>query len=157
MVTSSQLTKLFGNPSVNTKAWEADNMNSWKLPALINLAIPELPHRIYCHVKFRPVLEAWLGALIQANVADEINTYDGCWNVRKMRGLQALSIHSWGMAIDLNAAHNPLGLTSAQCNAKGLTPFSEKFIEVSRQYVDCGADWKKRPDGMHFQIKASSL
>ena len=87
------------------------------------------------------------------NVLSEIKTYDGCWNVRKKRGLQSLSIHAFGMAIDLNASHNPLGLTQAQCKEKGLIPFTEKFLSVARNYVDCGADWKTRPDGMHFQIK----
>ena len=28
----------------------------------------------------------------------------------------------------------------------------EEFIKVSRSYMDCGADWRTTPDGMHFQI-----
>lgn len=157
MVSSAQLIKKYGNPSVSMNDWDSKNLQIWQLPELIHLAIPELPARIYCHKQFIPILETWLTALIQKGVAHEINTYDGCWNVRKKRGLTTLSIHAFGMAIDLNASHNPLGLTPSQCKAKGLVPFTDKFIEISRQFVDCGADWKSRPDGMHFQIKESNI
>jgi hypothetical protein len=57
------------------------------------------------------------------------------------------------MAIDFNASHNPFKHTRQQAIDKGLKPFSEKFIQASRQYVDCGADWKSPVDLMHFQIK----
>lgn len=157
MVSSAVLIKKFGDPSINTKEWANKNLHIWQVPALIHLAIPEMPQRIYCHRKFSPVLEKWLTALISAGVAHEINTYDGCWNVRKKRGLSTLSIHAFGMAVDFNASHNPLGLTPAQCKAKGLVPFTPEFISASRPHIDCGADWKRRPDGMHFQIKTTDI
>ena len=157
MISSVTLTKVFGDPSVNTQDWAKQNLHMWQVPALIHLAIPELPARIYTHKKFSPILERWLTALVKAGVAHEINTYDGCWNVRKKRGLSSLSIHSWAMAIDFNASHNPLGLTDAQCKARGLVPFTSEFIAASRPHVDCGADWKKRPDWMHFQIKSTDI
>lgn len=153
MVDSSKLIKVYGDPSVNTIDWERKNMLLWKLPPLIHLAIPCMPSRIYMHNKFIPVVQAWLTELVKEGLSGEIITYDGCWNVRKKRGLSSLSIHAFGMAIDLNASHNPLGLTAAQCSAKGLKPFTPAFIECSRKFVDCGADWTTRPDGMHFQIK----
>ena len=153
MVESKQLIKLYGDPSVNTLDWERSNMVLWKLPALIHLAIPEIPSKIYIHHKFMPVVERWLTDLIKEGVSSEIRTYDGCWNVRTKRYLKSLSIHAFGMAVDLNASHNPLRLTRDQCTAKGLNPFSKKFIDVSRKHLDCGADWVTRPDLMHFQIK----
>lgn len=155
MVDSTRLAKVYGNPTVEPLAWERKNMVVWKLPPLIDLAIPELPSKIYMHKKFVPVVENWFNALIEAGVSHEINTFDGCWNVRTKRGLRSLSIHAWGMAVDLNASHNPLGLTREQCLKRGLIPFTDKFISVSRKYVDCGADWTTRPDLMHFQIKGA--
>ena len=157
MVTSDRLTKRFGNPTINTAAWERQNMIVWRVPPLIALAIPELPSRIYCHKLFAPVLDKWFTALVENGLATEINTFDGCWNVRNKRGLKSLSIHAWGMAVDLNASHNPLGLTADQCKARNLVPFSPAFIAVSRHYVDCGADWLKRPDGMHFQVNLGTI
>jgi hypothetical protein len=153
MVNSQRLIHLYGDPSIDTIKWEINNMMIWNISPLIHLSIECLPKRIYIHKKFQPIVEKWFIALIENGVHNEIMTYDGCWNVRKKRGLKSLSIHAFGMAIDLNASHNPLGYTREQCIAKGLKPFTNKFIQVSRKYVDCGFDWSTRVDGMHFQIK----
>ena len=155
MVESIKLIKKYGNPTMETLAWERRNMKVWNVPPLIHLAIPQIPSRIYMHRVFIPVAEQWLKALIEAGVSNEIKTFDGCFNIRTKRGAKSLSIHAFGMAIDLNAAHNPLGLSRQQCLLRGLIPFTEKFINVSRKYVDCGADWQTRPDLMHFQIKGA--
>lgn len=125
----------------------------WTIPKDLDKAIPALPSRIYIHKAFQAVAQEWLRELVAQELAHEITTYDGCWNVRTKRGLTSLSIHAWGMAIDLNASHNPLGLTREQCIARKLKPFSKDFIAVSRKFVDCGGDWPSRPDLMHFQIK----
>lgn len=137
----------------NTAQWEAKNMVSWDVPDVINANCKAIPNRLYVHKDFVSTLDAWFMALFANNLLQEIKTYDGCWVIRKKRGGKTMSIHSWAMAIDFNAVHNPLGLSREQCLQRGLTPFSEKFIAISRQYVDCGADWKRRPDGMHFQTK----
>ncbi len=153
MVTSAQLLKQYGDPQVNTLAWERKNMTLYDVPISIEKFNPAIPNRIYCNRDFAPVLNAWLNALADTGLIHEIKTWDGCFNIRRKRGLYSLSLHAFGMAVDINASHNPLGLTSVQAIAKGLIPFSEKFIELSRKYMDCGADWKIRPDLMHFQIK----
>lgn len=113
-----------------------------------------IPKKLYANKDFFPVLNNWLLALLNAGLLHEIRKYDGIWAIRMKRGLNSLSLHAFGVAIDVNARDNPLGLTREQAIAKGLTPFSKEFIECSRPYVDCGADWKSRPDGMHFQLKA---
>lgn len=153
MITSKSLINQYGDPTINTLSWESKNMIVWKLPPLIHLAIPQIPAKIYIHKDFKKDVEQWLTALIESGLHAEITTFDGCFNIRKKRGLASLSIHAFGMAIDLNAAHNPLGLDRQQCLKKGLKPFTKRFIDVSRKYVDCGADWPNRPDLMHFQKK----
>ena len=48
--------------------------------------------------------------IAQSGMSEKIITFDGCYNVRKMRENQQLwSTHSWGIAIDLNARWNPFG------------------------------------------------
>jgi hypothetical protein len=153
MVTSAQLIKKYGDPTVNQAVWEARNMTLYNVPLPIEKRNPSMPQRIYCHRDFAPILHVWFTAMAETSLINEINTWDGCFNIRKKRGGSSLSLHSFGMAVDFNASHNPLGLTSQQCREKGLTPFSTMFIELARKYVDCGADWKTRPDGMHFQVK----
>jgi hypothetical protein len=44
-------------------------------------------------------------------------------------------------------------LEREQIIKKGLTPFSEEFLDCFRSSgFDCGADWKNRPDFMHMQL-----
>lgn len=153
LVSSSKLIQLYGDPTVNTQDWEHKNMTYYRVPGFIKEKNPFLPNIIYMHRKFVQVVDVWFTALTFADLIQEIRTYDGCWVVRKKRGGSTLSIHSFGMAIDFNASHNPFKHTRQQAIDKGLKPFSEKFIQASRQYVDCGADWKSPVDLMHFQIK----
>ena len=73
----------------------------------------------------------------------EVKTFDGCLMERKSRGLGDDSLHSWAMAIDLNAKDNPLG---------GRISFSPNFLKAFRDAgLYCGADWK-RTDAMHFAL-----
>ena len=153
MVTSQDCINRFGTPINEQSLWEMRNMVLYALNPTIHLANGVIPSKIYCNKVFGKSIEAWLLALKDADVLKEIKTWDGCFNVRMKRGLRSLSLHSFGCAVDINASHNPLGLTREDCIRRGLTPFSAKFIETSRPFMECGADWKTRPDGMHFQIK----
>lgn len=54
-----------------------------------------------------------------------------------------MSLHSWGLAIDFNAAWNGFGKTPT------MSP------ELVKCFTDAGLDWGgtwSRPDGMHFEI-----
>lgn len=154
MVSSNDCIKKFGDPTINQTAWEMKNMAMFDIDDRVNKANPVIPNRVYCNKVFGPVLNYWLIALMDAGLLSEIKTWDGCFNVRKKRGLSSLSMHAFGVAVDINAAHNPLGVNAMLARSRGLVPFTNKFIEASRKHVDCGADWVTRPDGMHFQIKA---
>jgi hypothetical protein len=146
MVTSQQAQKKYGAPSESNKC-----MILWDVPTELEIGV--IPKRIYCNKDMVKPLEQAFKNLIQRNHVAELKTWDGCFNIRKKRGLTSMSLHSWGLAVDCNAGSNPLGLTPAQIKAKGLTPFSEGFLQCFRDAgFDCGADWKSRPDGMHFQL-----
>jgi hypothetical protein len=131
-------------------------MKVWVVPVDIREAIPALPARIYLNQVIEAPLEATLRELIVKGLHREIRTYDGCFVVRKQRGSNAISTHSFGLAIDLNAAWNPLvrGVTPAtrkRLRAEKVT-FSEDFLDVWRKHGwNCGADWITLLDGMHFQ------
>ena len=155
MTESEKYKRLFdryNDPVKYTKAFEAQWMTRWDVPMWIDTHIPALPNKMYINKDIVKVLEDTFNALISTTVYKEISTYDGCFNPRFIRGSKTkLSIHSWGLAIDFNAAHNPLGYTRDMAIAKGLTPFTEEFISVWRNMGwTCGADFK-RNDLMHFE------
>lgn len=153
MITTQQAINKYGNPLDNNVLWERKNMILLPLHPAIPAFNPVIPARIYVNKDFGKVVNVWLLHMQSTGLLSEIKTWDGIFNIRKKRGLASLSLHAFGIALDINAGHNPLGLTREQAIAKGLRPFSVDFIKESRKYVDCGADWEGRKDLMHFQIK----
>jgi len=150
MVTSQMCIKKYGIPyddvatSVNENtAFEGKHMILWDVPNDINIELPCVPNRIYCNKDLVVPLEKAFRNIIDRGLQKELKTWDGCFNIRNKRGLSSLSLHSWAIAIDINAAWNGLG----------------KVPTMSRELVACfteaGFDWGgtwARLDGMHFQL-----
>lgn len=140
MITPQQCYSKFGAPDID---FERKHMTLWDVPADINAAIQALPNKIYCNKAMVAPLEKAFRNLIKARKTKELKTWDGCFNVRKMRGLNSMSIHSWACAIDVNAAWNGLGKEPQ---------LSPEFVKC---FIDAGFDWGgtwQRKDGMHFQL-----
>jgi hypothetical protein len=78
-----------------------------------------------------------------------LDRFSGCFNVRKMRGGTSWSMHSWGIAYDLDAARNSLHQTSktAQFAKPEYKPYWD--IVESEGLVSLGR--KKDFDWMHVQ------
>jgi hypothetical protein len=148
----------YGNPLVSEAkklAFERKFMDVWKYGPTIQTHIPVLGTSIYINKDFRPNFELFLIELIKRNLHIEITENDQCFMPRYQRGSKtAISVHTWGCAIDLNPSQNPIFNTREQCLAKGLKPFSLEFIQCVR---DCGlltgADFSGRPDLMHIEMK----
>lgn len=146
MLTSAQCLKKYGEPSPNNP-----HLTLWDVP--VELEIGRIPKRIFCNKDLVSPLGRAFRNLIDRGHVDEIVTFDGCFNIRKKRGLSSMSLHSWAVAVDFNAFANPLGLSRQQCINRGLKPFTDGFVKC---FTDAGFDWGghwKRPDGMHFQLK----
>ena len=104
---------------------------------------PEANIRIHKHLV--PILDKAFKALERAGVQREIRSCDNCFEIRNIKGSDAvLSVHSWGAAIDLNAKENPLG---------SMGKWSQAFINImSDSGVFCGQNWQGRKDPMHFSM-----
>lgn len=99
--------------------------------------------RIWGHEALDSPLNFAFRLLVARNLAGELRTYDGCFNIRKMTSGQSYSVHSWGLAVDFNARQNPYG---------GEVTFSDDFIMCFAEAgFESGALWST-PDGMHFQL-----
>jgi len=135
MVTSAQCLKKYGDPT------KESNMILWDVPAELEIGI--IPKKIYCNKDMVKPLEQAFKNLIQRNHVKELKTWDGCFNIRQKRGLSSMSLHSWGIAIDVNAAWNSLNKTPTLS-----TGFVKCFTDVG---FDWGGTWTRK-DGMHFQL-----
>jgi hypothetical protein len=140
MVTSTQCLKKWGDPTIVTN--ELKYMTVWDVPAHLEIGV--IPKKLYCNkLIVAPLIQAFTN-LIDRKVVNELKTWDGCFNVRRKRGLTSMSLHSWGVAIDVNAAWNGLGKNPT---------LSKEFVKC---FTDAGFDWGgtwTRKDGMHFQLK----
>lgn len=139
MVTSKQCFDKWGDPL--TTHDEGTYMVMWDVPT--NLEIGVIPKRIYCNrAMIQPLTQAFTN-LIQRGFVNELKTWDGCFNIRRKRGLSSQSLHSWGIAIDVNAFENQLNQ---------VPKLSASFVKC---FTDAGFDWGgtwQRKDGMHFQL-----
>ena len=73
----------------------------------------------------------------------DLETYDGLFVVRNTRGSTSVSAHSYGIAIDVNAADGQLGVTPTMAPS------------VVAAFTGAGFTWGgnwNRPDGMHFTL-----
>lgn len=151
MTTSDKLRLKYGDPKTD-KSFEKRNLVVWKYPADIREAIPALGTALYCNKDLIEPLERTFRNLIEKGLNEEIIENDQCFCIRPIRGIPGeMSVHSWAMAIDLNPTQNPLGYTRKQCETNGLTPFTEKFLQVWRDMGwNVGADFHRK-DLMHFE------
>jgi hypothetical protein len=116
-------------------------MTVWDIPGY--LEVGAIPKKLYCNRDLIQPLSKALENLIKTGKISELKTWDGCFNIRKKRGLSSMSLHSWGIAIDVNAAWNQLGKTPT---------LSTDFVKC---FTDAGFEWGgtwTRKDGMHFQL-----
>lgn len=157
MIKTSELIKKYGDPFTEKDKFINEWMVLWDIPKQINDAIQPLPNKLYCNKDLIPFLENVFNELIKKQLHIEIKTFDGCFNIRRMRGSASPSRHSWGIAIDLNAFENPF--KKVQKNLiieyrKRCVAWSPDFLQVWRDCgFNCGADWTTIIDGMHFELK----
>lgn len=135
MVTSAEALKKYGNPEKQT------SLVLWDVPTELEIGV--IPKKIYCNKDMVAPLSNAFKNLINTGYVKELKTWDGCFNIRKKRGLTSMSLHSWGIAIDVNAFENGLNMQPK---------LSAGFVKC---FIDAGFDWGgtwQRKDGMHFQL-----
>jgi len=152
MITSLQCLARYGNPeSLN---FQNKHMVLWQVPERFLNKFSHVvfsatgtvgfPKKIFINADFLPNVIQGLTNVIDRKLEYELKTWDGCFMIRKKRGLNSMSLHSWGNAFDINASTNQLGQTPS---------LSEAFVKC---FTDANLDWGgfwKRKDGMHFELK----
>jgi len=137
MLTSAMCLAKYGKPELE-KA-----MVLWDVPSHLEIGV--IPKRIYCNRDMIAPLTQAFQNLIKTGFVKELKTWDGCFNIRNKRGASSASLHSWGVAIDVNAAWNGFGKKPT---------LSAGFVKC---FTDSGFHWGgvwSKPDSMHFQLKS---
>lgn len=143
---------------LDSKEIERKYMTLWDVPTELEIGV--IPKKIYCNKALIQPLTDVFKELIQTGFVLELKTWDGCYNPRPQRGYEKqfqqymimkqydlaakyVSMHWFGIAVDVNAAWNGLGKTPT---------LSPEFVTIWKKHgFDWGGDWK-RLDGMHFQL-----
>lgn len=89
-----------------------------------------------------------------------LDLFGGCYNLRKMRGGSSYSMHSWGIAVDLDPANNSLYQTRGNVDTRGIKSAPATFSKP--EYADFWAiveeagaislGLQANYDWMHFQF-----
>jgi hypothetical protein len=117
-------------------AWERSHIATEWVPIL---------GRITCNVALFPQIRGVMRELI-ADGLGTIHSYSGCYARRYSNRdpSQAISHHTWGIAVDLNVSENPFGATPHQ------------DPRLVRSFERWGFIWGGifvLPDGMHFEYR----
>ena len=120
--------------------WAAANLRTEAVPILGNVT---------CHRVMLPQLRAALQELVDSGLGDLVDPGDfgGCYAPRFIAGDpgKGLSLHTWGIAVDLNVQGNLRGTTGE---------IDRRVVEVFKRWgFAWGGDWSYT-DPMHFELAA---
>jgi hypothetical protein len=105
---------------------------------------------VTCHRALIKPLRAALGELVRRGLAGLVDPGDfaGCYAPRRIQPRGQLSLHAWGLAVDLNASRNPF---------RGHSHQDPRLVRVMEKHgFTWGGRWPTRPDPMHFEYRGEA-
>ena len=117
-------------------AWLRRNIRNARVPILGTVS---------CHRRMIPALRRALADVARRGLAHLIDPgdYAGCYAPRRIPTSGTLSLHAWGLAVDINASRNPQGSPPHQ---------DPRLVRVMERHgFSWGGRWPTVPDGMHFE------
>jgi D-alanyl-D-alanine carboxypeptidase len=161
----SEADSFYGNPrgrntSIASPTWYKANITMVQPPFAMRMIKPvqRIPVHRKCADATRAWLEqVWLNAERDQRLIEQwgMTIFSGSYCYRTMRGLQHLSMHAYGCAMDFDAPRNGLhDQTPHFANLR--SEVVEPFLKLGGTW---GGDWngngqsadERRADGMHFQ------
>jgi len=102
---------------------------------------------VTCHKLMLPQLRDALQEVVAAGLGSSLTTYDGCYVPRfiERNPEGSISLHTWGIAIDMDAATNYRGIRGTM---------DPRVVAIFKRWgFRWGGDWKYT-DPMHFELVA---
>ena len=103
--------------------------------------------RVTCHRLMLTQLRGALQDVVDAGLSSSLMTYDGCYVPRfiERNPENSISLHTWGIAIDMDAATNYRGIKGTM---------NPEVVNIFKRWgFRWGGDWKYT-DPMHFELGA---
>jgi hypothetical protein len=119
--------------------WVARNVRTGSVPIL---------GTVTCHRLMFRQLRGALAEIKARGLGNKIHTGDGCYVPRfiERNPHNSISLHTWGIAIDINAGSNPVNHRSTQ---------DPRVVQIFKRWgFTWGGDWTSPLDPMHFQLGA---
>ncbi|MDP3713473.1 MAG: M15 family metallopeptidase [Mycobacteriales bacterium] len=119
---------------------------AWVRNNIVSATVP-IFGRVTCHRLMVEQLRGALQDIVEAGLAGSLTTYDGCYVPRfiERNPENSISLHTWGIAIDLDAATNYRGITGTM---------DPKVVQIFKSWgFRWGGDWSYT-DPMHFELGA---
>jgi hypothetical protein len=154
MITTKQLIAKYGKPTITGAGY----LTTIDLPYPMRIAWDKETKvtRMTCHKAAKDKFLAIFNDLLAHYGYDKIvelgiDLFGGCFNFRKMRGGNDWSVHSWGLAIDLDPERNLL--KESKKTARFARPEYKPMIDIFYKHGFVSLGVEKDYDYMHFQIK----
>ena len=153
MMTTNEIVKKYGKPNETGEGY----LTVIQLPYPMRLAwdLDVKVTRMSCHKLVADKFLAVFNDLLCHYGYDEIvrlgiDLFGGCFNYRRMRGGSNWSLHSWGIAIDLDPARNKL--RESKITARFARPEYKPMIDIfyKNGFISLGVE--RDFDWMHFEI-----
>lgn len=149
----AEIVKVYGDPKMLANrvdaAWERSSM-------VLARDLPCGVAKLYVHRLVEAPLRA---ALARCEALGWRPTTIGCFSPRAKRGSGDLSVHTWGAAVDIDAATNPLELScpSGDIRRSSWRARPDRIPDgviaaFKAENWTWGGDFRSRFDPMHFQF-----
>lgn len=135
MISSDECFERYGDPATES------SMVSFNVP--FELQFKCVPPTVYCNKDLVKPLTNALKNIVERGLTHQIHSWDGCFELRRRRSSKGMSLHAWGLAVDVNYK------TNLPANIPTL---SEEFVQC---WKDAGFDWggdAEIANGSHFQL-----
>jgi|SRR6185312_2147683 len=128
--------------------WEESIISLIQLPYPMTLAwdkTKQVTH-MRCHKLMMPIFSDVFSQILRQGLSSLASLFGGCFMYRPERASHRLSVHSWGIAIDLNPETNKMG-TVGDMDPRVISIFKSAGFTWGGDFVD-----QDRKDPMHFQF-----